>query len=147
VLMLLKMAAGRQGRTEAGVCFFATVLKTSTAKGRAGDGRNRRVWRTRKRGNKGRRSGTGNKCQFMGKACLLAHWLRPSGACTPCMHSGQQPHAWIGNLPVQELRMLMLRETEREENQEQQSRLYDTSLTLSLIPLASDNSSDHNRRP
>jgi hypothetical protein len=43
--------------------------------------------------------------------------------------------------------MLMLRETEREENQEQQSRLYDTSLTLSLIPLASDNSSDHNRRP
>jgi hypothetical protein len=50
VLMLLKMAAGRQGRTEAGVCFFATVLKTSTAKGRAGDGRNRRVFGGRGRG-------------------------------------------------------------------------------------------------
>lgn len=41
-----KDGSGRQGRTEAGVCFFATVLKKSTAKGRVEGGRNRRVFGT-----------------------------------------------------------------------------------------------------
>jgi hypothetical protein len=86
-----KDGSGRQGRTEAGGCFFATVLKKSTAKEVAGDGRNRGVWTTRERGTRDGRSGTGNKCQFMGKACLLALWLRAVGACTDSRHNGPQP--------------------------------------------------------
>jgi hypothetical protein len=79
VLMLLKMAAGRQGRTEAGVCFFATVLKTSTAKGRVCDGRNREVLRTRKRGEQGTALRDWKQVSIYGEsllACTLVEGLR-----------------------------------------------------------------------
>ena len=67
-----KDGSGRQGRTEAGVCFFATVLKKSTAKGRVGGGRNRRVFGTRERGTRDGAQGLETSVNLWGK---LACWL------------------------------------------------------------------------